>query len=1035
MNERQGSFEAADFFVLRLPSVPLDGLDAWRSAYEAGGRQAWMEQTLAPVFQEALFLASDSLFRKLAAAEKGGAHPDDASLLLALARYAYRMSRRCTPFGAFAGFGVGQIGDGETRLAAPDVSDWRRIARIDQAIVSKMHAELLSGEGSGDLIRRFEVELNTSLWRAFDGYRYVETVRNGDWIHYDLSRIPQTKAIDTVHELLCDGPRKTSELAEALAKTLGSDPESAAAFVERLVREQFLEYRPRISVTGDDVVSSFVRELSDLASGHPAVDALHSANAALLDAQGGAAPTEHYRRAMSCLWESYPKADPSKAIQVDLHIPGHDLHLSRAFVDGVLRTVERLAPILTRGPEEMSGFAADFERRYGDNAIPLLEVLDGDLGMGFGDATMLHTPMLSGIPFGGIRPDRRVEFREADAFFLSRTLHAVAAGDTWIDLTDGEVEKFAGAPAPLPSTASLMGVVECDEAGPCGFILLGAFGPPAALLLGRLAFGSPELTDKLRGFIETAETRSDAIIAEFAHLPDGRVGNVILRPVLRRHEIPYLGSSGADAEAQIAPNDLEVFCRQGVVRLWSRAHSCEVLPRISNAHNTDTPLNVPLYRFIGALQRQGEPMFGWQWGPILDSLPFLPGVRHRNVTVARPRWRLRPHETKDLGESGEAALDGFLLRRSIPHRIRLRQGDNYLELDLSHRLDRSLFVDEARRNRTLECEAWREPEAHAATVGGRPHANEVIIPVRSTSAARMTAAPVEAEGRASHPPGSEWLYASIYCGPSVADRWLATGFPDWAAGALAQGCKAPFFLRYQDNGSHIRVRVSGPPDRVWGEVRTTLEASIRPLLDSRAVTRLRYDTYFPEFVRYGGAASLAACETIFSADSMAAALVLAVLPTDGERETARWKEGFRSLFHMVRAFGMPQEAELALLASCRDAYAHEFAIDTKGRRALNATYRTHRVFFDAAVEENVSDLDPIFGERTAQIQRAANAGDRSLAPTATVLDSLLHMAANRLFPERARAHELAIFHAMHKAIKAADARTRYAPSKTLSAQA
>lgn len=1027
MSDRRGTFEAADFFVLRLPSAPLDGLAAWRSAYEAGGELASTEQAAAPLFREALFLASHNLYRKVAEADHGETDGDgDASLSIALARYAYRMSRRCTPFGAFAGVGVGEIGDGESSLAAPHVSEWRRIARIDQAIVAKMHADLLTGDGSGDLIRRLEVELNTSLWKAHDGYRYVEAVRGGAWTHYELSRIAETPAVAAVHDLLSGGPRKASELAEALAKTLESDPESAAAFIERLVREQFLEYRPRMSVTGDDVVSSFIRDLSELADGQRGIDAVHGANAALLDAEGGVAPIDRYHQAMARLWEAYPKVDPSKAIQVDLQIPGQGLRLSRPFVESVLRTIERLAPLLSRAHEELSGFATDFERRYGDSAIPLLEVLDGDLGMGFGDATKLRTPLLNGIPLGGQRPNRRVEFRDTDAFFLGRTQQAVAAGDTWIDLTDQELDKFTGASAPLPSTTSLLGAVECDEAGPCGFNLLGAFGPPAAILLGRFACGSPELTDRLREFIETAETRSDAIVAEFAHLPDGRVGNVILRPVLRRYEIPYLGSSGADTDAVIAPNDLDVFCRHGVVRLWSRTHGCEVLPRISNAHNNNNALNVPLYRFIGALQRQGEPLFGWQWGPILDSLPFLPGVRYRNVTLAQPRWRLYPFETKELADKGEAALDALLDKRSIPPRVRVRQADNFLELDLSHRLDRSLFLDEARRNRTLECEAWSQRDAHAATIGGRAHANEVIIPVRTAAPPRPTAKPVEAEARASHPPGSEWLYASIYCGPSVADRWLASGFADWAERALALGCATPFFIRYHDNGPHIRVRVSGPPDRVWGDVRAALEESIRPLLDSRAVTRFQYGTYFPEFVRYGGPATLAACETIFSADSLAASRILAALPAGGERENARWQGGFRSLFHMVRAFGLNQEAELALLSRFRDAYAQEFAINSAGRTALNATYRTHRGYFDMVVQESVSGLDPVFGDRTAQIQRAVTTGALEPTPTAGVFDSLLHMAANRLFPERARAHELTIFHVMHKAIESVHARTRYA---------
>ena len=46
--------------------------------------------------------------------------------------------------------------------------------------------------------------------------------------------------------------------------------------------------------------------------------------------------------------------------------------------------------------------------------------------------------------------------------------------------------------------------------------------------------------------------KPDVAFAEIVHLPEGRLGNVILRPVLRGHEIPFLGRSGAPPESQLA---------------------------------------------------------------------------------------------------------------------------------------------------------------------------------------------------------------------------------------------------------------------------------------------------------------------------------------------------------------------------------------------------------------------------------------------------------------------------------------------------
>lgn len=1013
-------FEPADFFVLRMPAMPLDAIKSVQHRYEETGTTCDAALMNTPQFREALYLASQNLFSKL---ESGANQDRDNGLALALSRYANRITRRSTPFGAFAGVGVGRIG-ADTRLEAPSTAEWKRVARIDQAIVAKAQAELL---GSSDkVIQGLEVELNTSLWCAHDGYRYVEAARGGSWTHYELSRITSTPAIDAVQELLSGGPMKVRALAATLSERLGSTEASAEAFIADLTHQQFLEYRPRIGVTGDDVVASFVEALAGLADRHPTVEALKSANAILSGSVGIQRPIERYRGAMTALADAFPNADPAKAIQVDLQIPGETLSLSRTFVDEVLRTLERLAPLLSRSHSELSDFATNFERRYGDASIPLLEVMDSDLGLGFGDASKLRTPLLNGIPLGGLTQPARVAFDSTQAFLLGRAQQAVADGQTWIDLTDAEIDKFSDKIAALPSTAGILGVLEKNADGTDSFALSGVFGPPAAILLGRFACGSSELTDCLRRFIEDAETPEDVIVAEFAHLPDGRVGNVILRPVLRQFEIPYLGASGADPASLLPPSDLEVFCRHGIVHLWSRTHGKEVLPRISNAHNNNNALNVPLYRFIGALQRQSEPVFSWQWGPILDSLPFLPGVKYGKVTVARPRWRLYPTETTQLASSDDAQLATLLEKRGIPARVRLRQADNFLELNLECRLDRDLLREEARRHRSLECEAWDERLSSPVAVAGSCHANEVVIPVRSAKPPRRIETPIAIDGRAAHSPGSEWLYASIYCGPTVADHWLAQSFPKWAADAQASGCRDPFFIRYLEGGTHIRLRVAGPVERLWGEVRQSLEASLAPLSESRAVTRLQYGTYFPELARYGGPDSLAACERIFAADSEVTARILTEIDSAKDREAARWQMGFRSLFHLLRAFNLDANTELSLLARYRDAYAKEFNIQASGRNALNAAYRAHRPFFDGVILETTLESDRLFGCRTAAVGAGVSSDALNLSPRHNVIDSLLHMSANRLFPERARAHELAIFHVMHKSLESYLARSRHA---------
>ena len=69
------------------------------------------------------------------------------------------------------------------------------------------------------------------------------------------------------------------------------------------------------------------------------------------------------------------------------------------------------------------------------------------------------------------------------------------------------------------------------------------------------------------------------------YLPEGRTGKLIARPVLRDHELAYLGRSGAPAEAVLDPSDLMVSVRGERIVLRSRRLGREVIPRLTSAHN------------------------------------------------------------------------------------------------------------------------------------------------------------------------------------------------------------------------------------------------------------------------------------------------------------------------------------------------------------------------------------------------------------------------------------------------------------------
>src|SRR6185436_17553588 len=148
-------------------------------------------------------------------------------------------------------------------------------------------------------------------------------------------------------------------------------------------------------------------------------------------------------------------------------------------------------------------------------------------------------------------------------------------------------------------------------------------------------------------------------------------------------------------------------------------------------------------------------------------------------------------------------------------------------------------------------------------------AHELIVPfVRSAAppTRATTPAPIQKTHIARRsPPGSEWLYAKIYCGTTSADRVLVNVVAPVIRAANEQGwIDGWFFIRYADPEPHLRVRLHGDPAVLHSSVAPALNAALA--LESHA-WRVQLDTYEREIERYGGDEGMLMAERIFHVDS------------------------------------------------------------------------------------------------------------------------------------------------------------------------
>lgn len=991
MTRARDEFTDSGAFVLRTPLLPFGTLDALEDVATIAND---------PLVREAVFLASPSLADDIG----------DPGATRALLSYVTRMAGRATPFGLFAGCAVGSVG-GETSLRLPDRTEVRRHTRLDFGFLAKVVARLVADPA----VQPFLVFVpNTSLYRAGARLRMAEARHDGNAVRYHRVTFEEDEFLTATLDR-ARGGATLEELATALTDEEVTI-EEAREYVRELVEAQLLVSDLGPVVTGDDSVRRIVTLLQRHEETRGYADVLDAADRALddLDERTGNDPAA-YRAIAESLRELDPDLRIDRLFQVDLARPAPDLSLGDDVVNELYRAVDLLHPLAPRNDnEELRSFKEAFQNRYEQREVPLAEVLDEEIGIGFGPSSALQAegaPLLAGL-VGGARDGREGRggpgWTAADGRLLALLTRALAGGATEIELTKGDLDGLANRDAqPLPDALSIAATLTVD-----GRIVFDhAGGPSGARLLGRFCHLDPGIEKLTRAHVEAEEAvRPDVVFAEVVHLPEGRVGNILARPVLREREIPFLAVSGVEPDRQIALDDLFVSVVADRVVLRSRRLGREVIPRITNAHNHQTGA-LAVYRFLGALQYQGYAAnIGWSWGS-LRSAPFLPRVAYGRLVLSRAVWNLSPDDLSDLkgAKTDDARADviGRVRERArLPRRVVISMGDNDLPVDLDTAAGRTLFAHEAKRGGGLKLvELYPAPDDLVVSSPEGTYVAEIVLPlVRRTPAPRPAVYVGDDSGvEAVFPPGSEWLTAKVYTGKATADAVLREVVAPLVAETrdVADGW---FFLRYGDPDHHLRVRFHGGGAAVLDR----LHARVRPLLDDGRVAKVVLDTYRREVARYGGPEGILVAEQVFRHDSDAVLSIVTAAEGDAGL-AARWRLAVVGVDRLLADGGLDVPARRNAVRRWRDSLATEHgSTGENARRHAGKLFRTERADLERLMAGTATDAITTAClaalDRRTEAQRPLLDGTRE-----DILGSLCHMYVNRLLRAAQRTQELVVY--------------------------
>lgn len=235
---------------------------------------------------------------------------------------------------------------------------------------------------------------------------------------------------------------------------------------------------------------------------------------------------------------------------------------------------------------------------------------------------------------------------------------------------------------------------------------------------------------------------------------------------------------------------------------------------------------------------------------------------------------------------------------------------------------------------------------------------------------------------------TDWLSAYLFHHGDVygaeCDRVLLDSVAPFVAGELRRGTVDQwFFIRYRENGSHVRLRMRGHHELLQQIVKPALEEHLRRLNPALIVrsgtdkrhgasmsnhgqcTSVQWATYEPELSRYGGADGVALAELMFQVSSNTAIALLRQI--DGSVQH-RLGQGLLAMLVTMQVFLRNRECVTELAHNYRGSFLQGLA-----RSELSAKQISRD--FEAAYSRQEASLRQYLGEAWSRLDDGGSLSD------------------------------------------------------------
>ncbi len=671
------------------------------------------DDTLIKIYQndaikEALFLASPSLYFQMEKWINGDLEgKKQKKLKFSMLKYLTRMSSRCTPFGLFAGCALGSFSD-STEIKLQELSKNKRHTRLDMNYLVALSQDLAKKETIKNQLLFYP---NSSIYRSGDQFRYIEYFYVNGKRQHQIIQVTYSVYL----ERILNHARNGAYIKDLAVLLVDDDitEEEALHFIEELLDSQLLVSELEPSVSGPEFMEHIQKVIQKLQNSSTESHFLQqiALQLAKLDTTIGNDPVKYID--LSETLKAQPSAFELKYLfQTDMELVPKTNTISREVLQSLKKGMLLLNKISAK-PEEsnLMKFKNAFSARYEEREMKLSTVLDVETGIGYlqdsgsGDINPLVDDIVLPYPKSNSLQSTKIGWNKVHQILHKKLVTCDREGTQRIVLTDDDFKDLNPNWDDLPDTMSAMiSIVKEDQAHKIVFSGIG--GSSAANLLGRFCHGDQHLNTYTKSIADLErQMNPDKILAEIVHLPEARVGNILMRPKFRAYEIPYLGRSVLPSKNQIPIDDLYISVRGDRIVLRSKSLNKEVVPHLTNAHNFSYNA-VPVYHFLCDMQAQNlRSGLYFNFGFFSETRDFLPRVEYGDLILHEAKWKIKKEDISSLIahqenlETFKESLSLFCDKHRLPQHCLLVDGDNELLINFKNATSVQMLIDLV-KNRT-----------------------------------------------------------------------------------------------------------------------------------------------------------------------------------------------------------------------------------------------------------------------------------------------------------------------------------------------